>query len=170
MRPFTVFLAGLSLASVIGIVDSTSGASAVLGILICLVFNYIQTAWMPYKKDMDNSLAINLNFSLTLIFLAALMISAIENGTDNIAADDRVMGLLLVSIVISGPIVIFLNLSKFDVKQYCWSKKARMKLIFDDKDPKRRDAVSPYIKKHASYIWSRFIIKYGKYYANRMLH
>jgi hypothetical protein len=28
----------------------------------------------------------------------------------------------------------------------------------------------PYIKKHASYIWSRFIIKYGKYYANRMLH
>jgi hypothetical protein len=69
----------LLLASVIGIVASDSAASAVLGILISQFFLAIFLKLKPFKDVDDSWLATVLSYSLTLFFLAALMIKVCED-------------------------------------------------------------------------------------------
>ena len=55
-------------------VQGTSAAAPIAGILVCLVFVYVFIELKPFKNPSDSNLGIVLQYSLTLFFLSALMI------------------------------------------------------------------------------------------------
>ena len=73
----------LLLASIIGIVSQDAAGAPVLGIFICLVFCFIFTNEKPYADPSNSGLSILLAFSLTLFFLAALMMKV------DVTSDDK---------------------------------------------------------------------------------
>lgn len=92
----------LILASAIGVVSSDSAASPVLGILICYFFNYVFGELKPYTKSDDNQQAIVLSYSLSLLFLAALMIK-VQVASDD-SADQAAFGAALSFVLVIGPV------------------------------------------------------------------
>ncbi len=94
----------LLLASVIGIVSSSSAAAPTIGLLICLAYVYIFVGWRPYEENAHNILNIVLAYSLTLFFLSALMING--NITSNSAQDQRIFGAILICVFLMGPLAI----------------------------------------------------------------
>jgi hypothetical protein len=58
------------LASIIGLVAEDSAASPAIGLTICLVFNYVFTAFTPYRNKSSNILGIVLTYALTFFFIA----------------------------------------------------------------------------------------------------
>ena len=85
---------------------SASALSAVLGILICLVFNQTFN-WKPFKRRDDNTLAIILTYSLSCIFLGALVLK-LDTGNETVQ-DVNTLGSLLVVILVVGPVVGFIQ-------------------------------------------------------------
>ena len=75
-----------------------------MGILICLVFIHVFTAWTPYKTNSDNSLGIVLAYSLVLFFLAALLIKVDATSDDD--SDQALFGVFLIVVLLAGPIAI----------------------------------------------------------------
>jgi hypothetical protein len=92
----------LSLASMIGIADPDSAISPVIGLLICLVAVYVFVGFKPYKNPQDSKLGITLAFSLTLFFLAALMLKI--SATSSMSIDDQALfGYFLCGVLAAGP-------------------------------------------------------------------
>jgi len=100
----------LSLASVIGIVAADSAASPIIGVCISLAFNHVFTSLEPFKVQENNDFSIVLSNSLTLFFLAALMIKTDSMGDDK--ADQRIFGWLLIIVLCMGPAATSYHLMK----------------------------------------------------------
>jgi uncharacterized membrane protein (UPF0136 family) len=64
----------LLLGSVVGIISADSASSAVMGILVSTFFFGLFFKLQPYRERRDNHLNQILAYSLTLLFLAALML------------------------------------------------------------------------------------------------
>jgi hypothetical protein len=94
----------LLLASVIGVFPSDSAVSAVLGLLVAMLFIYVFVAFSPYKERDDNILGVLLAYSLALLFLAALMIKADVTTDDDYDQDS--FGAVLVLVLFAGPTII----------------------------------------------------------------
>lgn len=103
---FEVFECGrrLALASAIGMLDPSSAASAVLGLLISYGCIYVFQRFEPFKNVRDNALGITLAYSLTLFFTAALMIKTNATGTS--PEEQSIFGACLVVVLAAGPIFI----------------------------------------------------------------
>jgi hypothetical protein len=97
----------LSLASAIGLASPNSVLSPTLGILISLCFIYVFIKFEPFQKKEDSDLSVMLIYSLTLLFLAALLIKVDETSSDE--GDDKLFGIILIIIMVAGPVVIFLK-------------------------------------------------------------
>jgi hypothetical protein len=94
----------LLLTAIIGIVAPDSAAAPVLGMLIAFVFFGILIAIMPFKNESDNRFAVTLTFTLSLFFLAALMVKT--DATSDDLDDQRLFGLALVLILAAGPFLV----------------------------------------------------------------
>ena len=94
----------LLLASIIGIVSQDAAAAPVLGIFICLVFCFIFTNEKPYADPSNSGLSILLAFSLTLFFLAALMMKVDVTSDDK--SDQNIFGALLIFLFFAGPLAV----------------------------------------------------------------
>jgi len=91
------------LASVIGIASADSALAPVLGILLSLVFVHV-FSFQPFKENGDNTLSIVLTYSLTFIFLGALLVKVAavpESGFEQV-----VFGYTLVFVLSLGPALI----------------------------------------------------------------
>jgi len=64
----------LVLASAIGVLSSDSAINPVAGLIVCLAFNYVFTRIKPFDGRKNNTLGVILSYSLTLFFLAAIML------------------------------------------------------------------------------------------------
>ena len=96
----------LFLANVIGIFATESNVTApVLGLLVCLVFLYVFIKIEPYNDRSDTKISIVLAYSLTLFYLAALMIK-----TESVSGDDSFFTTLLILVLVSGPTVVVVDL------------------------------------------------------------
>ena len=108
----------LLLASVIGIVSLESSAAPVLGLLISLGFIQVFNA-RPFKNEHNNNLGLVLQYSLTLLFVAGLMIKLDEGGAivNDDQEDQKVFGIVLLVILSFGPLSIIFQsaLSYFSV-------------------------------------------------------
>ena len=105
----------LVLATVIGVLDSESLASPVVGIVVCLGFSHV-FEYRPFRKPDDNTLGIILSNSLSLFFLSAIIIKAEENNADSSIGGDleqQVFGIVLVVILFAGPSVLFIQMLTF---------------------------------------------------------
>jgi hypothetical protein len=91
----------LLLASVVGIVSPGTPANAVVGLLICLVFLFVFIKFAPFVDSYDNITGVILAYSLTLLFLAALMEKV--NATSQDRSDQRIYGICLIIILAWGP-------------------------------------------------------------------
>jgi Ca2+-binding EF-hand superfamily protein len=91
------------LASVIGIVNPGTAASAILGILVCFIFCHVFEK-RPFKEDDDNELGVVLAWSLTLFFLSAICIKA--DVTQDSGDEQKVFGIALTVILATGPALI----------------------------------------------------------------
>jgi hypothetical protein len=91
----------LLLASVIGIANSDSAASPVIGLLLSLFFIHIFERYSPFMSASDNDLSVILGFSLALLFLAALLIKV--SATSDVKHDQAVFRTLLVGSVVLRP-------------------------------------------------------------------
>ena len=100
----------LALASVVGIVDAGSAVSALLGVLICLGFNFVFIRWEPFKAKEDSDLGVLLSYALIFFFLSALLIKVdiVPDGK----SEQQLFGIILIMLLGSGPITIVLQLSK----------------------------------------------------------
>mmetsp|Transcript_57436 Transcript_57436/g.113194 ORF Transcript_57436/g.113194 Transcript_57436/m.113194 type:complete len:737 (-) Transcript_57436:21-2231(-) len=94
----------LLLTSIIGIVAPDSAVAPVLGLLIAIVFVVLFAETKPFKNENDNWLAVTLSFSLSLFFLAALMIKADLTSDDQ--DDQRFFGWVLTAILTGGPLLV----------------------------------------------------------------
>jgi len=97
----------LILASVIGLIDPSSAVSAVIGLIICVGFNWVYVALKPYKDPGDSGFAIMLSISLTLLFLAALIIKV--EHTSELGFGEETMGVSLCVILVSGPLILLVG-------------------------------------------------------------
>lgn len=97
------------MASVIGVVSQNSAVSPVLGLLISLGYTYVFVALLPFKKLEDSFLGVTMAYSLVLFFVAALMVKA--NISFDPSSDQRVFGVVLIFIMISGPLCICIQLT-----------------------------------------------------------
>jgi hypothetical protein len=98
----------LCLACAIGLFDANSAVSATTGLLVCILFIWVFSYFKPYKSDTDDSLSIILQFSLTLLFLAALMIKV--DVSSDYSSDSQAFGNILLVVLAAGPIGIAYNL------------------------------------------------------------
>jgi len=144
----------LLLASVIGSVASADSAVApVLGLVISLAFVY-SFHMRPYKREMDSTVALVLQYSLTLMFLSALMIKLDDSGSvvGDEPSDQAVFGVILTLLLLSGPISLTLmmlnSIYKFqaaerDKRRKVGSGKAKKKGIKRVKRKKKTDDAPP---------------------------
>ena len=109
------------LASVIGIVNPGTAASAILGILVCYCFCHVFEK-RPFKEDDDNDLGIVLAWSLTLFFLSAICIKA--DLTQDSGDEQKLFGIALTVILATGPTLIVLQTLSALV-QYFFLRKER---------------------------------------------
>ena len=93
----------LLLASIIGIANSDSAASPVIGLLLSLIFIHVFERYLPYKEPSDSVLGVVLAYALALLFLAALLIKV--NATSDDTQDQALFGVLLVLILFAGPVL-----------------------------------------------------------------
>jgi len=91
----------LLLASVIGLLDSSSTSASVMGLIICVASNWVFMECKPYKDLGDSNIAIVFSHSLTLFFVAALIIKSEETGTLGISHQE--LGIVLSIILGIGP-------------------------------------------------------------------
>jgi hypothetical protein len=70
------------LASAIGLFTADSAASATSGLVLSLFGNFIVTELKPFKNGDDNKLGIVFSYSLTTLFLSALLIK-VDASTDD---------------------------------------------------------------------------------------
>jgi hypothetical protein len=90
----------LLLASVIGLLSRDTATAPALGVVISLLF--INTFEKKiYKDDDDSYLGITCSYSLTLIFLSALLIKV--NITKDKGQEQDAFGILLILILFAGP-------------------------------------------------------------------
>jgi len=99
----------LLLAAIIGIISENSGLAAIVAFVICIAFNFVFVKMKPFKDPDDSFLAIMLTYSLSLLFLAAIMLN-VEIGAES-GFNQQVFGVLLVIIILMGPIGIILYVS-----------------------------------------------------------
>lgn len=99
----------LLLASAIGVVSQNSAVSPVLGLIISLGYTYVFVELKPFKKLEDSFLGIVLAYSLVLFFFAALMVKV--NVSFDPSTDQRMFGIALIFVMISGPLSILIQLS-----------------------------------------------------------
>ena len=118
------------LASVIGIVNPGTAASAILGILVCYCFCHVFEK-RPFKDDDDNDLGIVLAWSLTLFFLSAICIKA--DLTQDSGDEQEIFGAALVVILATGPALIVLQ-TLSAVVQCLFCRMNRSKNSLDDSD------------------------------------
>ena len=104
----------LLLASVIGVLSADSAASAVIGLIGCVVFIYVFVEMKPFKNDDDCNLGIVLSYSLTFFFLAALMIKVDVANESSVNAN--LFGALLLAVLGVGPIAIMVQLASSQIK------------------------------------------------------
>ena len=100
----------LLLGSVIGIVDPRpdSPVSPVLGLLVSFVFIQVFN-FRPFKVESNNNLGLIMTYSLTLIFLSALMVKT--GQTEGSSKDNDVLfGIVLAFVLFSGPMFILATL------------------------------------------------------------
>jgi len=93
----------LFLASIIGIVAADSAASPVIGLGISLAFINVFTLLEPFNVKEANIFSLVLSNSLTLFFVAALMIKTDSVSDDK--ADQQMFGRILIVVLCAGPIV-----------------------------------------------------------------
>jgi hypothetical protein len=98
----------LCLACAVGLFDGNSAVSPTTGLLVCISFIWVSTHFKPYKASTDNSLGVILQFSLTLLFLAALMIKV--DVSSDYSKDSQAFGNILLVVLAAGPIGIAYNL------------------------------------------------------------
>mmetsp|Transcript_86908 Transcript_86908/g.168344 ORF Transcript_86908/g.168344 Transcript_86908/m.168344 type:complete len:312 (-) Transcript_86908:193-1128(-) len=115
----------LLLASVIGLVAEDSTAAPVIGVLVTLVFLYAFTRWAPFVDKDDNALGIILAYSLTLLFLAALLIKADISG--DFTHDQAVFGVILSLVILAGPCALVAQFTKRGFESYSKKVKAERK-------------------------------------------
>lgn len=107
----------LLLASVVGIVSPGTPANAVVGLLICLVFLFVFIKLAPFVDSNDNSTGVILAYSLTLLFLAALMVKV--NATSQDESDQRVYGICLILVLVWGPASIICQWFMSFCRRFC---------------------------------------------------
>jgi hypothetical protein len=115
----------LSLASAIGVIGNADTPYApVCGLLLCFTFIYVFVDQRPFREDDDNALASLLQYSLTLFFLAALMIKS--DAVSDSDEDQALFGYVLMAIISAGPLYIFWNTFGDSISKYlaanvcCW--------------------------------------------------
>ena len=91
----------LLLGAVVGILAEDSAANAVAGLVLCILFTWVFVKHGPFREEEDNRMGVVLMYSLTFIFLGALMTKTDISGDDG---DDQVMfGAFLTGIFFMGP-------------------------------------------------------------------
>lgn len=106
----------LMLACVIGLFDSSSAVSSVLGLILSVLFTWIFSECKPYKEPVESYLAIALSHSLSIFFLASLIIKT--NHVDELGLQDQLFGIILAILLVLGPIVV-MSISLIDLFPMC---------------------------------------------------
>ena len=130
----------LALASAIGIFDSTSAASAVLGLVLTFIFNFVFVEFKPFVAYEDSTLSVVLGYSLSMIFLAALMIKADLTGSS--PSEEQFYGVFLVVVALAGPLLIAVQLISSNfifVLRECWNRFVRRRCARNVGSPKEDD-------------------------------
>ena len=113
----------LLLASIIGIVSDNAAAAPSLGLLITVFFsavfeyNRLHYHQRIFKDANVDTLSILLQFSLTLIFTAALMIKVDVSSEDR--QDQKVYSWILIVILFQGPFLLLLLELRAGFKMLC---------------------------------------------------
>ena len=90
----------LLLASVIGILSGDTATAPTLGVVLSLLFISMFER-KPYNDDDDSILGTTCSYSLTLIFLSALLIKV--DVTKDEGQEQQIFGVLLIVILFAGP-------------------------------------------------------------------
>jgi Ca2+-binding EF-hand superfamily protein len=118
---------------VIGIASEESALAPVIGILLCLGFLHI-FCQRPFKEEEDSSLGILLTYSLTFIFMSALLIK-VDQQPDG-PLERRLFGFVLVFLLMMGPGVIIMNLLTSVLSNFFErrkeKKKKKVQAVLDD--------------------------------------
>jgi len=120
------------LASIIGIASEDSALAPVIGVLLCLVFLHLFSK-RPFKDDDDSSLGIILTYSLSFIFLSALLIKV--NAQPQGDLEEQLFGVLLVLLLIVGPGIVVMDMFWSFLSSRIQKRNERRKLrrsSFDD--------------------------------------
>ena len=104
----------LLLASVIGLADPASAAVPTMGLVFSLGFTHVFTANMPFKSPDSNTLSIILSNSLTLIYIAALLIK-MDTSSDS-KQDQMIFTIFLLAILLLGPAAIAFQMIRSEFK------------------------------------------------------
>jgi hypothetical protein len=91
----------------VGLANTESAASSVIGILIYLTFTFVFIDFKPYKSKQDSNLCIVLIYCLEILFLSALLIKVDAAPDDE--DDQQLFGILLVVVLFIGPLMIVLT-------------------------------------------------------------
>jgi len=134
------------LASVIGIVNPGTAASAILGILVCYCFCHVFEK-RPYQDDDDNDLGIVLAWSLTLFFLSAICIKA--DLTQDSGYEQKLFGIALTVILATGPVLIILQTLSAVAQYLFFRKKDSSDDDFDDDDQAEKVSTLKYRRRQA---------------------
>ena len=94
----------LLLASVLGMVAADSAAAPVSGVLICIFFNYLFSAYNPFKAQSASNLGAAASVSLTLLFFAAVLIKVDASPDDS--ADQTFLGTVLIAVLLASPVIL----------------------------------------------------------------
>lgn len=90
----------LLLASIVGLIAVNSPANAVAGLLICLFYIYVFLKLEPYNEQTTNDVSVVLSYSLSLLYLAALMIKV--DVVTSAPSDQNTYGILLILVLFAG--------------------------------------------------------------------
>ena len=119
------------LASVIGIVNPGTAASAILGILVCFAFCHVFEK-RPFKENDDNELSVVLAWSLTLFFLSAICIKA--DLTNDSGDEQELFGIALTVILATGPALIVLQTAKAILEHFVSKMNKKRKDEMDESE------------------------------------
>ena len=124
-----------------GLFDSSSATSSVIGLVLSILFNWIYSECKPFKEVGDSYLAIGLSYSLSIFFLASLIIKT--NIMSELGLNDDFFGIVLAILLGIGPISVvvvqlieLLPIFRNWIKEICTGTKIQPEAIDDTMDKK----------------------------------
>jgi len=105
----------LLLGSVVGVISTNPVVAPVLGLACSTGFSLLFTAYRPFQNAYDSSLGILLSNTVSIFFLAALIVLAGFIGEDDSNSQNAVDGIMVGGLLL-GPLFIFVQLVRGNMK------------------------------------------------------